>query len=94
MGRNRTVVYKYDTNPFYVFLKKHVCPKCKRKLERRLTSKVVNWRSEEVKLSGISFGGTIFPGDVEYRTGYLHCSACNLDISYTQMKAYEWEEQK
>lgn len=85
----KAVKYIYDANPFYVRWKKHFCPKCKTRLILLHTSKIINSNSEEAKEYDFSVGDTFFVGDVEFRTGYFHCSGCQLDISFQEMKKYE-----
>lgn len=85
----KAIKYIYDVNPLYVHLKKHFCPICKRKLELRYDSKIVNSKSLEAKDYDFSVGDTFFVGDVEFRTRYFYCANCQLNISFKEMKNYE-----
>ena len=85
----KAIKYIYDANPFYVHLKKHVCPKCGSKVELRYVSKIVNSKSPEAKDYDFSVGDTFFVGDVEFRTRYFYCPKCLLDISFQEMKKFE-----
>lgn len=85
----KAIKYIYDANPFYVHWKKHFCPQCRKKLELRYISKIVNSKSPEALEYDFSVGDTFFVGDVEFRTRYFHCSNCKIDISFQEMKKYE-----
>ena len=85
----KAIKYIYDANPFYVHWKKHFCPRCEKKLELRYVSKIVNSNSEEAQNYDFSVGDTFFVGDVEFRTRYFHCSNCQSDISFQEMKKHE-----
>lgn len=54
----KAIKYISDANPFYVHLKKHVCPKCGSKVELRYVSKIVNSKSPEAKDYDFSVGDT------------------------------------
>lgn len=85
------VKYVYDASPFYLYLKKHFCPKCGNKLELRDVSKIVNSKSPEAKDYDFSNGDTFFTGDVGFITKCFHCLNCKVDISVKDMKKYEKE---
>jgi hypothetical protein len=85
----KAVKYIYDANPVYVHFKKHLCPKCKKKVTLRYNSKVVNSKSPEAKNYDYSLGDTFLVGDVEFRTMYFYCEHCHLDISIKEMKIHE-----
>ena len=89
----KAIKYIYNANPFYVHWRKHFCPNCKKKLELRYVSKIVNSNSEEAKNYDFSVGDTFLVGDVEFRTRFLHCSDCRLDISFQEMRKYERRKQ-
>ena len=85
----KAIKYTYTGNPFYIHFKKHFCPKCGNKLELRYVGKTVNSKSPEAKNYDFSVGDTFLSGDVEFRTKYLHCPNCQLDISFGEMKKHE-----
>jgi hypothetical protein len=85
----KAVKYIYDANPIYVHFKKHLCPKCQKKVTLRYNSKVVNSKSPEVKNYDYSLGDTFLVGDVEFRTMCFYCKYCDFDISLKEMKMYE-----
>ena len=89
----KAIKYIYNANPFYVHWRKHFCPNCKKKLELRYVSKIVNSNSEEAKNYDFSVGDTFLMGDVEFRTRFFHCSDCRLDISFQEMRKYERRKQ-
>lgn len=90
----KAIKYISDANPFYVHLKKHVCPKCGGKVELRYVSKIVNSKSPEAKDYDFSVGDTFFVGDVEFRIRCFYCPKCMLDISFQKMKKIEKSKQK
>lgn len=90
----KAIKYISDASPFYVHLKKHVCPKCGSKVELWYVSKIVNSKSPEAKDYDFSVGDTFFVGDVEFRTRYFYCPKCMLDISFQKMKKIEKSKRK
>lgn len=58
------IKYIYDAGLFYVFCRKHFCPKCGKKLELRYNSKIVNSKSPEAKNYDFTMGDVFFVGDV------------------------------
>lgn len=79
----------YDASPFYLHCRKHFCPQCGKLLELKLSSKIVNSKSEEAKNFDFSVGDTFYVGDVEFRMRYFHCAECKMDISVKEMKEHE-----
>jgi hypothetical protein len=77
-------------SPFFMFCKKHLCPKCSAVLTTKKVKKVVNSKSEEAKFFNFSSdsGGYLF-GDVEFTWYVFHCEKCNVDISLQEMKVHE-----
>ena len=90
----KAIKYIYDVNPFYIRLKKHFCPKCNGKVGVHYLSRIVNSKSNEAKYYDFTVGDTFFVGDVEFRTGYFYCTACQFDISFSDMKRHEKEKAK
>lgn len=81
---------KYNIqSPIYVFVKKHVCPKCGSKTEVHTVRKVINSRSPEAKDYDFSAGDTYYSGDVEFRVKCFYCPNCRTDISIKEMRNYE-----
>lgn len=85
----KAIKYIYGANPFYVHWKKHLCPKCGKKLKLRYVSKIVNSKSPEAKDYDFSVADTFFVGDVEFRIRCFYCSDCDFDISFKEMRNYE-----
>ena len=85
----KAIKYIYEANPIYVFLKKHFCPRCGKRLELRFVSKIVNSKSPEAIEYDFSVGDTFLVGEVEFRKRYFYCEKCQLDISISEMKQYE-----
>lgn len=87
----RAVKYIYNVNPFYVYFKKHYCPKCKILLKRDYDSNIVNSLSSEAKDYdfAIGAGDSYYKGDVEFRTSFFRCPKCNLKIPFDEMKKVE-----
>jgi len=89
----RAVKYIYNTNPLYIHLKKHYCPKCGNKVKVSDTKKTINSKSEEAKEYDFSVGDTYFVGEVEFRTKCFYCGQCGLSISVEKMREYEKAKQ-
>ena len=81
-------VIEYEKfNPFYVFLKRHYCPKCQRRLITSYTNKIIP--RKEVDQSKFNFGDVTFTGDLEIRCLFFWCPNCDYKISLRDMKEYE-----
>lgn len=86
------IKYICNANPFYLYLKKHFCPVCKKNVELRYNSKIINSNSPEAKNYDFSVGDTYFVGNVEFRTRFFYCCNCNREISFKEMKQYEKQQ--
>lgn len=85
----KAVKYIFNASPFYVYIKKHLCPKCKTKLQIKYKSEIVNSNSFKAKEYDFSLGDTFMVGDVEFRTKCFYCPECNMYISFEDMKKFE-----
>lgn len=86
------VKYIFNASPFYVYyvyIKKHLCPKCKTNLKIKYKSEIVNSNSFKAKEYDFSVGDTFMVGDVEFRTKCFYCPKCNMYISFEDMKKFE-----
>lgn len=79
--------YKINFNPFYVFLKTHLCPKCGYKTTVSYLSKVIP--RNEVNPKDLAIGDVSFGGDLEIRELFFSCPKCNNRISIDDMRKYE-----
>ena len=79
--------YKINFNPFYVFLKKHLCPKCGNKMTVSYSNKVIP--RNEVNPKDLVIGDVSFSGDQEIRELFFRCLKCNSRISINDMWNYE-----
>jgi hypothetical protein len=82
-------------SPFFMFCKKHTCPKCSTILKTKKVRRVVNSKSQEARYFDFSSdsGGYLF-GDVEFTWFVFHCEICNIDISLQEMRKYEKDRKK
>lgn len=87
--KRKAIKYIYSANPFWLYLRKHVCPNCNAKVKRQYSSKIVNSNSPEAAEYDFSLGDTYLSGDVEFRTRCFYCPNCKRDISIQEMKKYE-----
>ena len=85
----KAIKYTYSGNPFWLYLRRHVCPNCNAVVKRHYSSKIVNSNSTEATEYDFSLGDTYLLGDVEFRTRCFYCSNCKQDISIQEMKTYE-----
>lgn len=87
------VVYLHNDFPFYVYWKKHFCPKCSEKLVVSYDSVIINSDSPEAEEYEfwINLGDTKLTGDIEFRTCFFLCPKCEFTISFDEMKKYEKE---
>lgn len=88
-GRKMGIKYLYDGGPFYVFIKKHYCPKCGAKLIIAYDSTIVDSRLPEAKKYDFSFGKTQLDGTVEFKKAFFECPSCKLHVSFKEMKEIE-----
>lgn len=94
MNKRIAVKYLYNANPFFVYFKKHSCPKCKAKMELRDYGKVVNYYSPKAKDCDFSVGDTVCKGDMDFRTRLFFCPECHYEISLQDMKQLEKTKNK
>ena len=83
------VKFIYEASPFYIYLKKHYCPRCGKRLETSSISKIVNSKSNEAQNYDFSNGDTFYFGNVEFRTICFFCKSCNRFIQIQEMKINE-----
>lgn len=81
-------------SPFFVYCKKHFCPKCSTRLETVTVSKVVNSKSEEAKNFDFSHVETFLVGDVKFIWTEFKCPNCNFQIKIEDLKKLEREQKK
>lgn len=91
---HRAIKYLYDANPFYVYFKKHFCPKCNGRLKTIYKKKVINSSSFEAKNYDFQVGDTKYTGDVEFRIKLFYCPICGLEISFRDMKEIERKQRE
>ena len=75
--------------PFFMFVKKHNCPKCATVLTTKKLKKIVNSKSEEAKDFDFSAIDARFFGDVEFTWYVFYCENCDIEINRKEMKKYE-----
>lgn len=80
----------YNENLFYIFLRKHYCPKCNSKLIIGYDSEFIDPKSLEGKRIR-DFGEVTYitKSDVEIRTCFFECSKCDFKIGFKEMKEQE-----
>ena len=83
------VRYIINENPLYVYLKKHLCPGCRTKLETAYSSIIVNSNSPEAVDYDFSNGDVYWVGDVEFRTLFFKCPGCGYEIAFDEMRRLE-----
>ena len=76
MKSHSAVKYIYTANPLYVYLKKHHCPQCKKRLVVEYESIIINSRSPEAKNYDFSVSDTRLEGDVEFKKSFFKCPLC------------------
>lgn len=81
------IEFKLDLNPIYVFLKRHYCPKCNKKMSTSYTNQVLS--EKNITSSSSDICDSTFSGDLEIRNYFFWCSHCDFKISLSDMKNYE-----
>lgn len=81
-------------DPFYIYLKKHYCPKCSTRLKITTVSKVVNPKSPEAKEYDFHFVDSFFIGDVKFIWTEFECPNCCFRIKADDLKVVERELKK
>lgn len=94
MKSHNAVKYIYAVNPLYVYLKKHHCPQCKKRLVVEFESIIINSCSPEAKNYDFTVSDTKLEGDVEFRKSYFKCPVCGIQISFDEMKSLERKVKK
>lgn len=78
----------YDENIFWVFFRKHYCPRCGERLKRDYIYEIWPAKSEVAKK--YRFSGTIPNSEeLDLRTGCFYCEKCKQKISYKEVKTCE-----
>lgn len=86
----RQIEYRFQVNPLYIYLKKHLCIDCGEKLEIRYNIEV----NPDKRIAYFGSGQFCFTDGVEYRTPYFKCPKCSFQISIDEMKAREKGEHR
>lgn len=76
-------------NPFYVYFKKHYCPKCSTVLKTTTESKIVNSESPEAKDYDFHNVDNYMIGDVKFIYDVFLCSNCGRVYTVEEMKKIE-----
>jgi phage FluMu protein Com len=76
-------------SPFYSYLKKHFCPKCKTQLKVKFVSKIVHSESAEAKYYNFQNVDNYMFGNVKFIWNEFKCPTCNMQINAYEMKQYE-----
>ena len=77
---------KVWSSPFFVYCKKHFCPKCGRRLSVVKNAKVVDSASEEAKQYDFSCGDGFMVGNVKFIFTEFRCKACKKRYSIDEIK--------
>ena len=85
------VKYIIKCSPFYLYLKRHSCPKCGHRVIVKYKSKLVDSKSEEAAGYDFSISDTSLVGTVEFRTVMFYCKNCDTFTSVSDMKKAEKE---
>ena len=83
------IIYSYNASLFYVYCKKHFCPKCGSKVMLGYERKIVNSNSPEAINYDFSCVDTNRVGDVKFITRCFFCPNCQVNILFEEMKKYE-----
>ena len=62
---------------FYTFFKKHCCPTCGNKLQKKKVSEIVNSNSLEAEKYDFSVVDNFVVGDMKFIHIELYCNQCN-----------------
>lgn len=81
----KAIRYTEKTGFFYRYLKKHVCPKCRERVQMRYIGRFVSLNSPQAAECGFSGGA----GMGELRTIYFYCPNCMRSISFEEMESFE-----
>lgn len=92
MGCFMAIVYQSDSGYFYVYLRKHYCPKCKTRLKVDYTEVFYDKNSAQAREYKWACNTLIFFSDVEVRTKCFYCLKCHEYISFADMKKHEAQQ--
>ena len=72
--------------PFFVYFKKHSCPRCGRKLLREKVSQIVHSDSKEAEKFDFEICDTMVKGNVKFTHIEFYCSACQKRYTVKEIK--------
>lgn len=75
--------------PFFVYFKKHYCPHCHNKLERKKVSEIVHSDSAEAKNYDFFIVDEVAKGNVKFSHIEFYCPACNRQYAINDIKNHE-----
>ena len=76
----------------YFLFKKHSCPRCNNKLERKKHEVIVHSESEEAKNYDFFNGEYYMHGNIKFVTYYFECSKCKSTFEILELKKIEKEK--
>jgi predicted RNA-binding Zn-ribbon protein involved in translation (DUF1610 family) len=76
-------------SPIFVFIKKHKCPSCSRKIIPKKIKRTVNSKSTEAKEFDFSCGDSFLIGDVEFTYYIFYCENCDKEYEIKEIKNHE-----
>ncbi|MBQ8419667.1 MAG: hypothetical protein IJY37_04870 [Clostridia bacterium] len=74
------------SNPVFVYVKKHFCPKCGKKLSVVKCEKIVDSASKEAKNYDFSCGNGFFVGNIKFIQTEFRCRKCKKNYSIEEVK--------
>jgi hypothetical protein len=88
------VKWIFRDNVFWIYLKKHYCPKCNARLKISYDSRIVNSNSLEGKQYDFSLLDTDMHGDVKFKMMRFHCPKCDSKLSFYDVRNMETKRDK
>ena len=86
-------ITRYNCSWFYL-RRKHVCPNCKKYLERKKRECIVNSESKEAEKYDFSCGDLYLHGNIRFVTFYFECPNCKKLYEIDVLKKLERQIRK
>lgn len=83
------VQYDFEDSLFFLFIKKHYCPKCSTKLKVKFDVRKITLNNQTSISKEFKVGKYEFIGDKLIKRPYFYCDNCSLIYKTKQIRSIE-----